>query len=201
MSKLWISRRRTVVVTLILVLLVATAGLWIPTRTKWKLVRSFRNFWRAATENWDDKWDNLKDILGISGLSEGAQIAASCADCDVCLAAQTRFFHKYTVADVKDIIREGGETIFEDVPPLFVDIREEKDYIIGHIPETINMPLEDLKNDIWPTRRDTPLVIVGYAEMDYIQLGKDLVDSWCFYNAGYLVGGMAVWDGELESFE
>ncbi len=200
-SNIWARGRWTVIVSLALVLLIATAGLWFPVKLKWKLVRSFRNFWRGVTEDWDDKWDTIEDMLGINGVGDGAKIAAACADCDVCLVAQTRFFHKYNVADVKEIIREGGVTILEDVPPLFIDIRTEEDYIKGHIPEAINMPLAELKTDIWPSRRDTPLVIIGYAETDYIELGKDLVDNWCFYNAGYLVGGMDVWDGEIESFE
>ncbi|MEZ4812959.1 MAG: rhodanese-like domain-containing protein [Caldisericia bacterium] len=143
-SDIWARRRWNVIVSLALVLLIATAGLWFPVKLKWKLVRSFRNFWRGVTEDWDDKWDTIEDMLGINGAGDGAKIAAACADCDVCHCSN-QIFHKYNVADVKEIIREGGKTILEDVPPLFIDIRTEEDYIKGHIPEAINMPLaEDL---------------------------------------------------------
>lgn len=186
---------------LVLIIAVATSWLWLPTKTKWQITRSFESFWEGLTEDWDDKGDTLRDILGLNGSVEGAKIAAACADCDVCLVAQTRFFHKYNLNDVKEIMREGGETILKEIPPLFIDIRAEEDYIEGHIPNSINMPHANLKYDIWPVRRDTPVVIIGYADTDYIELGKSLVDNWFFYNAGYLVGGMTVWDAELESFE
>ncbi len=187
--------------TLALVIAVGTSWLWIPTQTKWQIIRSFDSFWEGLTEDWDDKGETLKEILGVSDMSDGAKVAAACADCDVCEVAQNRFFHKYDLGDVKEIMREGGESILKDIPPQFIDIRSVEDYIEGHIPVSINMPLEDLKYDIWPIRRDTPIVIIGYEDTDYIALGKNLVDKWFFYNAGYLVGGMAEWDGELESFE
>ncbi|HOO96911.1 MAG TPA: rhodanese-like domain-containing protein [Caldisericia bacterium] len=199
-KQMWASRRWSFIATLALVLIVATSWFWLPVQTKWKLTRSFRNFWRAITEDWDDKWDTFTDILGISD-DDGASLAAACADCDICAVAQARFLHKYDVDDVEEIIREGGVSILTEIPPLFIDIRDVEDYEAGHIPVAINMPLVDLMDDIWPNDRTTPVVIIGYGNEDYVELEKMLVIEGLFNNAGYLVGGMPEWTGEVEIFK
>jgi len=192
-KNIWARRRWAIIITLALVLVMPVTYLVAPQTVKWNMAYALRNFWRALTENWGDKWDRALQILGINTVPEGAQIVAACADCDVCAAVQTRYFHRYNVADVKAIMKKTTPR------PVVVDVRLIEEFETGHIPGALNMPLSELKADIWSADRGIALIVIGRDDEDWRVLGKDIVEKWKFYNAGYLVGGMKVWDGEIET--
>lgn len=189
------ARRRWSIIT-ILALAIVSVSVWYasPQQFRWKVNYSFRTLWRSLTENWGDKWDKVLQILGFDDTPEGARVAVACTECDVCAVAINRYFHRYTVRDIKSIMSK------DFIRPTAIDIRSMEEYEKGHIPNTVNMPLpfDDLKKDIWSLERGRTIVIIGTAEMDWHEIGKKVVDDWGFYNVGYLVGGIEAWDEELE---
>lgn len=193
-AKFW-ARRRWVIVTILALAIISTAVWFVsPQQFRWKVNYSFRTLWRSLTENWGDKWDKVLQILGFDDTPEGARVAIACTECDVCAVAINRYFHKYDLRDVKSIMGKGY------LRPIIIDIRDMADFEKGSIPGSLNMPLpfEDLKKDIWSLDRNRTIVLIGYADMDWHEIGKKVVDDWQFYNTGYLAGGIEAWDGELE---
>lgn len=194
MKNFW-ARRRWAITTILALAIISTA-VWYaaPQQFRWKISYSFRTLWRSLTENWGDKWDKVLQILGFDDTPEGARVAIACTECDVCAAAINRYFHKYTVRDIKSIMSK------DFLRPTAIDIRSMEEYEKGHIPNTVNMPLpfEVLKKDIWSLERGRTIIIIGSDDMDWHEIGKNVVDDWGFYNVGYLVGGIEAWDDELE---
>lgn len=191
-KNLWAIWRPFVAAFLALAIFMVGAWFLAPNRVKWQINFAFREMWRSLTENWGDKWDTVLQILGFDDTPAGARVAIACTQCDVCAAVINRYFHRYDPKDIKSLLRKT------DLGPMVVDIRSVDEYEKGHIPGALPMPLPTLKEDIWSVNRKTPIIIVGNGNEDYRKIGDDIVEKWKFYNAGYLVGGMKVWDGDIE---
>ena len=86
----------------------------------------------------------------------------------------------------------------KNITAMVIDIRPIEEYEKGHIPEALSIPVEDLRQYLAGVTRSTPLILIGNGNENYKEIGKQLVDRWIFSNASFLVGGMKVWDGEIQ---
>jgi rhodanese-related sulfurtransferase len=190
--KFW-ARSKWVIIT-ILALCVILPVTWslLPIAKRIEINRSFTRMWNGFSNGFSTRWSQIMEALGIkSQATSGSHIP--CSDNDVCSMAINRTFKPITLSDFKALL---GNKNLKDL--MVVDIRSVEDYEKGHIPIAFSIPYEDLKNYLAGVTRSTPLVIVGSGNENYKEIGKQLVDRWVFSNAGFLIGGMKAWDGDIE---
>ncbi|MEZ0343505.1 MAG: rhodanese-like domain-containing protein [Caldimicrobium sp.] len=80
------------------------------------------------------------------------------------------------------------------MPFVLIDLRDKKTAEKEHLPNAVNIPLEDLEKwkDKFPTHKKAPIIL--YAEDDEKAIkGFTLVRSWGYINAAYLPGGVSSW--------
>jgi rhodanese-related sulfurtransferase len=106
--------------------------------------------------------------------------------------AINRTFRPIILSDLKALMGNKNLNL------MIIDIRSVEEYEKGHIPEAFSIPYEDLRTYLAGITRSTPIVVIGNGTENYKEIGKQLVDRWVFSNAGFLVGGMKTWDGDIE---
>ena len=94
---------------------------------------------------------------------------------------------------------EGWQLIEGTLPaPQLIDLRDPESFARGHIPGAVNIPYEQLQviaeGRLDPTR---PVVLLDGGGARAAELALWLRQRG--HDAGYLVGGMARWVGELAS--
>lgn len=77
-----------------------------------------------------------------------------------------------------------------------IDVREVDEYLSGHIPSSINMPLSLLEFRVNELSKDKPYVIVCLAGGRSAQATMFLESKG--YDATNMTGGMSAWSGEIE---
>lgn len=108
-------------------------------------------------------------------------------------SAKKYFMHRlaYTLGPVelKNFMEKGGVRI--------VDVREEADYQIGHIPEAISIPKAELTSNLDKLSKDEVSIVYCYNQQCH------LGDSACLTLAEYgyptmlLEGGYEVWTNDF----
>ncbi len=94
-------------------------------------------------------------------------------------------------------INEGVKTCVETPGAVLLDVRNADEYVAGHIPGSVNLPLSEIKSaEDWFPDTDTPLfvyclsgarsskAIAALGEMGYTKLAN--------------LGGIRAWRGEIE---
>ena len=79
---------------------------------------------------------------------------------------------------------------------LIIDLREKEEYLKGHIPSAINIPYENLENEI--NRLNRNKLLIFYCDRGNISLmaARDLMKHG--YNIKNLYGGIRAYRGKLE---
>jgi len=79
---------------------------------------------------------------------------------------------------------------------LIIDLRNREEYLKGHIPSAVNVPYENLKDEIFSLRRKKLLIL--YCDRGNISLmaARDLMKYGCKIKSLY--GGIRAYHGRLE---
>ncbi|MCM3715442.1 rhodanese-like domain-containing protein [Alkalihalobacillus oceani] len=80
----------------------------------------------------------------------------------------------------------------------FVDLREEELYAEGHIPGAINIPYEDFQQRTNELTKDKQVILICHTGRMGVESADFLVKQG-FEDVANFGGGMAVWDGPLDS--
>ncbi len=191
-SKIWARGKWVIITILALCLIIPVTWSMLPIAKRIEINRSFSKMWNSLSSGWNTRWSEIMEALGIkSRATNGSHIP--CSDNDVCSMAINRTFRPITLGDFKALL---GNKNMKDL--MVVDIRPVEDYEKGHIPIAFSIPYEDLKQYLAGVTRSTPIVIVGNGSENYKEIGSQLVDKWVFSNAGFLIGGMKTWDGDIQ---
>lgn len=106
---------------------------------------------------------------------------------------QIRYPLDITKKDLQKKIREYPEL-------LIVDVRDETKYIKGHIPNSVNMPLLEMVNQIFTVNRWTEVVVVGDAYLQ-TKLASEALLRLNFQRLHRLIIPVTKWGPTLDSFE
>lgn len=93
---------------------------------------------------------------------------------------------------------QKGLEIYHDTPnAVLIDVRVEDEYAEGHIPGSINMPMDSLENDIYDVvpEMDTPVFLYCHSGNHSIQAATLLRDLG--YDNAASIGGISGYQGEL----
>lgn len=176
---------------LALCLILPVTWVSLPSAKRIEIRRAFEKMWNGISSSWNTRWSEIMEALGIKAkATAGTHIP--CSDNDVCSMAINRKFSPITLADLKAVMGN------KNLKAMIIDIRPIEEYEKGHIPEALSIPVEDLRQYLAAVPRSTPLILIGNGTENYKEIGKQLVDKWVFSNARFLVGGMKVWDGEIQ---
>lgn len=190
-SNFWARRKWAIVTILALCVILPVTWAALPTAKRIEIRRSFDKMWNGLSSGWNTRWAEILEALGIkSQATSGSHIP--CSDNDVCSMAINRSFKPITLSDLKAVMGN------KNITAMVIDIRSVEEYEKGHIPEALSIPVEDLRQYLAGVTRSTPLILIGNGNENYKEIGKQLVDRWVFSNASFLVGGMKVWDGEVQ---
>jgi len=79
---------------------------------------------------------------------------------------------------------------------LIIDLRNKEEYLKGHIPSAVNIPYDNLKNEIFALNRKKLLIL--YCDRGNISLmaARDLMKYGCRIKSMY--GGIRAYHGRLE---
>jgi len=84
------------------------------------------------------------------------------------------------------------------VPGLIVlDVRPPEDYVAGHIPGAVNLPLERAFSDFPSNSAMTPLVVYGRPASADARKAVDILRTRGYRNV-ILFGSISLWKGTLE---
>ena len=130
-----------------------------------------------------------KSGFGRSDCSSCANPVSGCSDFETLIY--------YYPVDIS--LKELHAKINNDPRLLIIDVRDEKDYLEGHIPSSVNIPLLDVVNFMVTVDRWSEIVIVGDS---YIQskLAAEALQRLNFHRVHRLNVSINKWDGEFESF-
>lgn len=93
-----------------------------------------------------------------------------------------------------------AEEMHENESLLVIDVREEAEYSFSHIPNTINIPFGELKNNINKFAKDKPIYLVCRTGNRSDLAAKQLTELG--YTEVYnVVPGMSGWTGETNSIK
>lgn len=82
---------------------------------------------------------------------------------------------------------------------MIIDVRNSKQYLISHIPSSVNLPLLDLVDQIYTVDRWMEIVIVGDNYMQTKLAGESLI-RLNFHRVHRLIVPVTNWDKVLESY-
>ena len=95
----------------------------------------------------------------------------------------------------KTDINEGVRRYAATENAVLLDVRSPREYREGHIPESMNVPLQELE-DVVSVREDTPLFVYCYSGARSRQAVAQLRDMG-YYNV-HNIGGIATYEGQIE---
>lgn len=78
-----------------------------------------------------------------------------------------------------------------------VDVRTSGEYALGHIPGSINVPVDELKAKAAGWKRDSAYVVYCASGARSAQ-AQDIMKSMGFKSVADLTGGIATWTGQIE---
>ncbi|MFW8053757.1 rhodanese-like domain-containing protein [Vagococcus fluvialis] len=77
-----------------------------------------------------------------------------------------------------------------------IDVRETFEYEMGHIPESINMPLSELGETFETLEKETPYFLICQSGSRSATAGEFL--GMQGYDVTNILGGMGSWPGDIE---
>lgn len=77
-----------------------------------------------------------------------------------------------------------------------VDVREVFEYEMGHIPDSINMPLSELGDKFEVLKKDTPYFLICQSGSRSAMAGEFL--GMQGYDVTNILGGIGSWPGDVE---
>ncbi|MGD9498599.1 MAG: rhodanese-like domain-containing protein [Armatimonadota bacterium] len=90
------------------------------------------------------------------------------------------------------------ETMMTDGRPLIiVDVRSTSEFAAGHLPGSVNIPLDELPAHLDELDASVPVVVVCGSGSRSVRGAKLLLDAG-YRDVYNLIGGLATWNGELE---
>ena len=94
-------------------------------------------------------------------------------------------------------IKKGLQIVKRTPGAVLIDVREKDEYAEGHIPGSVNIPLNDLENDIYDHAPDTdaPLFLYCLSGSRSIQ-GAYILKEFGYDNA-CSIGGIENYTGDL----
>jgi rhodanese-related sulfurtransferase len=95
----------------------------------------------------------------------------------------------------KNDINEGVRRYASTDNAVLLDVRSPQEYRQGHIPESMNVPLQDLE-DVVSVAEDTPLFVYCYSGARSRQAAAQLRDMG--YSNVHNIGGIATYEGQIE---
>ncbi len=103
---------------------------------------------------------------------------------------------RFRFVDAATLAAELGSA----APPRLVDVREPAAFELGHIPRSLHVPVHDLgaRRGELPSSLAAPLVLVGDDRRRTLAAARFLEIAG-FGDVRVLEGGIAAWDGALES--
>lgn len=94
-------------------------------------------------------------------------------------------------------VDSAGLTAAKNAGAKIVDVRTDGEFSLGHIPGSVNVPLDQLQQTAqgWDKNADYVLYCASGARSAE---GQNLMQQMGFKNVADLSGGVAVWNGALE---
>lgn len=130
-----------------------------------------------------------KSGFGSSDCSSCSSQSSGCSDFEALIY--------YYPVDIS--LKELHTKINNDQELLIIDVRDEEDYLKGHIPLSVNIPLLNIVNFMKTVDRWNEIIVVGDS---YIQskLAAEALQRLNFHRVHRLTVSVNMWDGEFESF-
>lgn len=98
----------------------------------------------------------------------------------------------------QDITAAQLETMMTDGRPLIiVDVRSTSEFAAGHLPGSVNIPLDELPAHLDELDASVRVVVVCGSGSRSVRGAKLLLDAG-YRDVYNLIGGLATWNGELE---
>ena len=98
----------------------------------------------------------------------------------------------------QDITAAQLETMMADGRPLIiVDVRSTSEFAAGHLPGSVNIPLDELPARLNELDASVRVVVVCGSGSRSVRGAKLLLDAG-YRDVYNLIGGLATWNGELE---
>jgi rhodanese-related sulfurtransferase len=104
------------------------------------------------------------------------------------------FFYK-RVGPVKGLKNLSGEELNQKVrngDTMLVDVREHHEFMNGHIPKSINIPLSKLKNQLAEIPKDKELILYCQSGMRSKHAAR-ILQKQNYKKVSHLSGGIASW--------
>ncbi len=79
---------------------------------------------------------------------------------------------------------------------VLLDVRTSQEYQEGHIPGSINIPLQRISGDVIPAKKDTPLFVYCHSGARSSQAVRTLTKIG--YTSVKNIGGIAAYTGKVE---
>lgn len=99
-----------------------------------------------------------------------------------------------------ELIQLQKDTPLSDYPELIIiDIRDLDDYLKSHIPGSVNIPLEELVETVFPMNRWYPLVVVG-SSYEETRIASEALYRLLFHYIYRFQYPYQHWNGETETF-
>jgi rhodanese-related sulfurtransferase len=84
-----------------------------------------------------------------------------------------------------------------DAPPLVLDVREEWEYAICHIQDSLNIPMSGIMNKLDKLDKNQDTVVLCHHGMRSLQVANYLENAG-FQKVSNLEGGIAAWAAVIE---
>ncbi len=96
-----------------------------------------------------------------------------------------------TAAELSQLLKESPNGIF------LIDLMNKDDYVMSHVPGTVNIPVEELENRMAEIPRDKEVVVVCRRGLMKSDMALQKLQQSGFADAKKLTGGTVGW---FESF-
>lgn len=102
-------------------------------------------------------------------------------------AAVSAEIKQISVEQTKQAVDEGGKNV------QFVDVRTEAEYKSGHAPAAINLPIDNLENELAKLDPEKPVYLICQTGRRS-QKGAEILQSNNFKNVYNVEGGTSAWE-------
>ena len=132
----------------------------------------------------------MKHGLAVSGVLISAAVLAAVAGCGGS--------HALAPVERQDISSAELQTIMDDGQPLvLVDVRTQSEFAAGHIPGSVNLPIEEIETWAPTLGKNTRICCICGSGARSLTAANTLVAEG-FQQVYNLLGGMLEWTGDVE---
>ena len=82
---------------------------------------------------------------------------------------------------------------------VLIDIRDREDFLKGHVPGSVNIPVDDLESDILDAAPDADMTVYIYCYSGNKSIDAAVTLRDMGYDNAYSVGGINSYSGQLET--